>query len=136
MMDSMEAAAAGSTPPAPTAAMSMQARQVPPSSVVTHFAYLAAHAGDPTATAGGPGPAREWRLLSDPVDQASLLLADDKPHADHEALTADGVAQAYTWASALLADAGVVCHGWTARVDGAMFEYVADLTGECRCSSR
>ncbi|SBT69284.1 ParB/RepB/Spo0J family partition protein [Micromonospora sediminicola] len=94
-------------------------------------AYLAVHAGDPTAAAGGPGPVGEWRLLFDPVDDAWLLLADDKPHADHDALTAAGVEQACRWASAVLADADVVCHGWTARAAGATLEYVADLTGEC-----
>ncbi|MFD4208211.1 hypothetical protein ACFWRG_19720 [Micromonospora tulbaghiae] len=30
-----------------------------------------------------------------------------------------------------LADAGVVCQGWTARADGATLEYVVDLTGQC-----
>jgi ParB/RepB/Spo0J family partition protein len=98
-------------------------------------AYLAVHASDPTtaAAAGEPGgPVGEWRLLFDPADEAWLLLADDKPHADHDVLNADGVDQACKWASAVLADAGVTCHGWTARVDGnATLEYVADLTGEC-----
>ncbi|MEU8258536.1 hypothetical protein AB0C06_30195 [Micromonospora inaquosa] len=32
----------------------------------------------------------------------------------------------------VLAEAGVVCHGWTTRASGnAALEYVADLTGEC-----
>ena len=97
-------------------------------------AHLAVHAGDPTTAAAGEpgGPVGEWRLLFDPLNEAWQLLADDKPHADHDALTADGVDQACRWASAVLADAGVTCHGWTARVDGnAALEYVADLTGEC-----
>ncbi|MFI7510674.1 ParB/RepB/Spo0J family partition protein [Micromonospora aurantiaca] len=88
-------------------------------------AYLAVRAG-------GPGPVGEWRLLFDPADEAWLLLADDKPHADHDALTAADVDQACTWATGVLAEAGVVGHGWTARADGnATIEYVADLTGEC-----
>ncbi|MEV0005903.1 ParB/RepB/Spo0J family partition protein [Micromonospora sp. NPDC050980] len=96
-------------------------------------AYLAVHAGDPTTAAvDGPGPVGEWRLLHDPLDDAWLLLADDKPHADHDALDAADVGGACTWASGVLDDAGVTCHGWTARVDGhAALEYVADLTGVC-----
>lgn len=91
-------------------------------------ARIAVHAGDTAAAAGAVG---EWRLLHDPVDDAWLLLADDKPHADHDGLGAAEVDQACQWASSVLADAGVVCHGWTARADGAALEYVADLTGEC-----
>ncbi|WP_033777498.1 hypothetical protein, partial [Salinispora cortesiana] len=87
--------------------------------------------GDSTAAAGGSGAVGEWRLLHDPVDEAWLLLADDKPHADRDGLTAADVEQACRWASAVLADAGVTCHGWVARADGATLEYVADLTGEC-----
>ncbi|WP_082171229.1 ParB/RepB/Spo0J family partition protein [Micromonospora sp. RV43] len=82
-----------------------------------------------TATAG---PVGEWRLLHDPVDDAWLLLADDKPHADHDGLAAADVDQACQWATGVMADADVVCHGWTARAGGnATLEYVADLTGEC-----
>ncbi|MFG1955029.1 hypothetical protein [Micromonospora sp. NPDC048830] len=95
-------------------------------------AYLAVHAGDLTAAAAGTGPVGEWRLVHDPVDDAWLLLADDKPHADHDALPAASVDEACQWATTVLADAGVVCHGWTTRADGnAALEYVADLTGEC-----
>ncbi|MER6757576.1 ParB/RepB/Spo0J family partition protein [Micromonospora echinofusca] len=95
-------------------------------------AYLAVHAGDPTAAAAGTGPVGEWRLVHDPVDDAWLLLADDKPHADHDALPAASVDEACQWATTVLADVGVVCHGWTIRADGnAALEYVADLTGEC-----
>ncbi|MFF3857089.1 ParB/RepB/Spo0J family partition protein [Micromonospora sp. NPDC002575] len=95
-------------------------------------AYLAVHAGEPTATAAGTGPVTEWRLVHDPVDELWLLLAGEKPHADHDALTAADVDQACTWATGVLVDAGVVSHGWTARADGnATLEYVADLTGEC-----
>ncbi|MFI7074939.1 hypothetical protein [Micromonospora sediminicola] len=58
-------------------------------------AYLAVHAGDPTAATGsGPEPVGEWRLLHDPVDDAWLLLAGDKPHADHDGLAAADVDQA------------------------------------------
>ncbi|RBJ11082.1 hypothetical protein DRA43_01610 [Micromonospora provocatoris] len=93
-------------------------------------AYLAVHAGDPTAAPAGT--VGEWRLLHDPVDDAWLLLADDAPHAGHDGLGAADVDQACQWATGVLADAGTVCHGWTARADGnATLEYVADLTGEC-----
>ncbi|WP_204035793.1 ParB/RepB/Spo0J family partition protein [Micromonospora qiuiae] len=92
-------------------------------------ARIAVHAGDAMAAAGTVG---EWRLLHDAVDDVWLLLADDKPHADHDGLGAAEVDQACQWASGVLADAAVVCHGWTARADGnAVLEYVADLTGEC-----
>ncbi|TWH68079.1 hypothetical protein JD77_03066 [Micromonospora olivasterospora] len=95
-------------------------------------AYLAVHAGDPTAAAAGTGPVGKWRLVHDPVDDAWLLLVDDKPHADHDALPAASVDEACQWATTVLADAGVVCHGWTTRADGnAALEYMADLTGEC-----
>ena len=84
------------------------------------------HAGNAAAAPG------KWRLLRDPVDEVWLLLADDKPYADHDGLGVDEVDQACRWASMVLADAGVTCHGWTARADGnAALEYVADLTGEC-----
>ncbi|MFF0256904.1 hypothetical protein ACFYPW_30950 [Micromonospora zamorensis] len=94
-------------------------------------ARIAVHTGDPTAAAAGSGPVGEWRLLHDSVDDAWLLLADDKPHADHDALGAADVDQACTWATGVLTDAGVTCHGWTGRADGATLEYVANLTGEC-----
>ncbi|MDG4762236.1 hypothetical protein [Micromonospora sp. WMMD710] len=94
-------------------------------------AYLAVHAGDPTAAAVESGPVGEWRLLHDPVEAAWLLLADDKPHADHDALGVADVEQAFTWATGVLSDAGVTCYGWSGRADGATLEYVADLTGEC-----
>ncbi|MFI5837740.1 ParB/RepB/Spo0J family partition protein [Micromonospora sp. NPDC051300] len=94
-------------------------------------AYLAAHAGDPATAADGSGSVGEWRLLFALVDGAWLVLADDKPHADHDGLTAASVDQACQWASGVLADAGVTCYGWTARADGATLEYVADLTGQC-----
>jgi ParB/RepB/Spo0J family partition protein len=94
-------------------------------------ARIAVHAGDPSTAAAGAGPVGEWRLLHDPVEAAWVLLADDKPHADHDALTGADVDQAFTWATGVLTDAGVTCHGWTARADGATLEYVADLTGEC-----
>lgn len=90
-------------------------------------ARIAVHAGDTTAAGAG-----EWRLLHDQVDDVWLLLAGDKPHADHDGLTAAEVDQACQWATGVLADAGVVCHGWTARAGrNAVLEYVADLTGEC-----
>ena len=92
-------------------------------------AHIAVHAGDTALVAGGAG---EWRLLRDTVGDVWLLLADDKPHADHDGLGVDEVDQACQWATGVLADAGVVCHGWTARADSnAVLEYVADLTGEC-----
>ncbi|MFY1621611.1 ParB/RepB/Spo0J family partition protein [Micromonospora sp. WMMD735] len=90
-------------------------------------AYLAVH--DAVVVPVGAG---EWRLLRDPADDVWLLLADDKPHADHDGLGADEVDQACRWATGVLTDAGVTCHGWTARADqGGGVEYVADLTGEC-----
>ncbi|MGC4808624.1 hypothetical protein [Micromonospora sp. DT233] len=74
----------------------------------------------------------ECRLLHDTVAGIWLLLADDKPHADHDGLGAAEVDQACQWASTVLTDEGVTCHGWTARADhGGGVEYVADLTGEC-----
>ncbi|GAB3866297.1 hypothetical protein GCM10029963_78490 [Micromonospora andamanensis] len=91
-------------------------------------ARIAVHAGDTALVAGGA----EWRLLRDPVDDVWLLLADDKPHADHDSLGVDDVEQACQWATGVLEDAAVTCHGWTARADDAGgVEYVADLTGEC-----
>ncbi|MEV4773119.1 ParB/RepB/Spo0J family partition protein [Micromonospora humida] len=90
-------------------------------------AYLAVH--DAVVVPAGVG---EWRLLRDPTDDVWLLLGDDKPHADHDGLGADEVDQACQWATGVLTDAGVTCHGWTARADGnAALEYVADLTGQC-----
>ncbi|MEV0944934.1 ParB/RepB/Spo0J family partition protein [Micromonospora wenchangensis] len=91
--------------------------------------YLAVHAGDAAVVPVGAG---EWRLLHDTLDGVWLLLADDKPHADHDGLGADEVDQACRWATGVLTESGVTCHGWTARADGnAALEYVADLTGQC-----
>ncbi|QKW17605.1 ParB N-terminal domain-containing protein (plasmid) [Verrucosispora sp. NA02020] len=92
-------------------------------------ARIAVHAGD---TALVTSMAGQWRLLRDTVDDGWLLLADDKPHADHDALGVDDVDQACQWATGVLTEAGVTCHGWTARADNAGgVEYLADLTGEC-----
>jgi ParB/RepB/Spo0J family partition protein len=100
-------------------------------------AHVATLTSAPTGEATGGAPADqvavgEYRLLHDPVDDAWLLLADNRPHADHDGLDATEVDQACQWATGVLTDAGVVCHGWTARADGsAALEYVADLTGQC-----
>ncbi|RAO03100.1 hypothetical protein [Micromonospora noduli] len=94
-------------------------------------ARIAVHAGDPAASTESIAVG-EYRLLYDTVGDAWLLLADDKPHADHDGLAATDTEQACQWATGVLTEAGVVCHGWTTRAGGnAAVEYVADLTGEC-----
>jgi hypothetical protein len=75
----------------------------------------------------GDEAAGEYRLLFDTVDQAWMLLAGDKPLADHDGLAADAGDAACAWASEVLADHGAAADvDWTIRLGDAAtpLEYV------------